>query len=69
MRYLQSTIYNLQYVKIIPYKPKNFPGFLFATANVAYITAMIILHLINFACLQLPSENLAVFVRCPSVAD
>ena len=30
----------------IPYKPEFFPGFLFETANVAYITAMIIIHLI-----------------------
>ena len=31
----------------IPYKPEFFSGFLFATAKVAYITAMIILHLID----------------------
>ena len=30
------------------YKPEFFSGFLFATAKVAYITAMIILHLIAF---------------------
>ena len=30
------------------YKPEFFSGFLFATAKVAYITAMIILHLIDF---------------------
>ena len=30
----------------IPYKPEFFSGFLFATAKVAYLTAMIILHVI-----------------------
>ena len=30
----------------IPHKPEFFSGFLFAAAKVAYITAMIILHLI-----------------------
>ena len=32
--------------KKIPYKPEFFSGFLFATAKVEYITAMIIPHLI-----------------------
>ena len=29
----------------IPYKPEFFSGFLFATAKIAYITAMIFLHI------------------------
>ena len=32
----------------IPYKPEFFSGFLFPTVKVAYITAMIILHLSVF---------------------
>ena len=34
------------HISRIPYKPEFFSGFLFATAKVAYITPMIILHLI-----------------------
>ena len=31
----------------IPYKPEFFSGFLFATAEVAFITAMIYFHIIH----------------------
>ena len=43
---LKSTAPVSQRSKVrIPYKPEFFSGFLFATAKVAYITAMIIVHL------------------------
>ena len=39
--------YRMQRSRVrIPYKPEFFSGFLFATAKVAFTTAMIILHLI-----------------------
>ena len=41
----------------IPYKPEFFSGFLFATAKVAYITAMIILHLMFTFSLFLPKKS------------
>ena len=43
---LYTQLFQLQKKAWIPYKPEFFSDFLFATAKVVYITAMIILHLI-----------------------